>query len=1368
MKIATMRLFRRTITFALLLVVSLSTAYAGHEADSRYRFRQINSRSGIADNNIRNLQMLPNGVMVLYTPTMLSIYDGISRSDLAFNSTFIPYKEYSTNVELVVTHDDNLVILNGDRTWYFDTRRLQFEYHNDELFSTPLSSICSIVMDGNNNYLIYTKDARLHSYNPSTATLTPISTPQALTGDIRMVRRGESIYILTRGGALFQYDTSLSTFTRATTSLIDSDTTDTSRFSLQVGSSGDIFAMYDHYLLRINAETFASTTLSHIPERVENIYTCIGIDSNERLWIGSSKGGLSIIDLNTGTATTPKIEVMGNDQLSSKLEISNLYIDPKGGVWVATESEGVLYHHKDIFCLTTINDRIENENIKCMTTTKQGDILLGTSHGLYAYNPARDEVSLPHDSLRDVSCISLYKDSRDRIWLGAFREGIFCIDNGKIRNYSYPEMPTIEESYRALIPNYNCVRSIFEDSEGNFWISVYGGLARFDPHSGEIDLVSKSHPEIAHIMFVRDIEQVGDTICVSSNDGYFGYNPKSDNLEQHSFNLGVYSKCNQSITDHYGVRWVATSMGLWVIFNDDESQIITTNDGLVSNNIIALAEDELSNIWAISPSAASRISILNRERSSGDFRTSITSFTASDGLNAGILFERSITRDGCGNLYVGGSHGFSIITPSKLYQQREEIPPLLTGLSINNTPINVGEEYNGRVVLEQVIASTKEITLNHNESFISFDITNRNYSNPYHTLYRYQLENFDHEWHQINSKDGGRATYTLLKPGKYTFKVIAANNGTDWNKKGTSISIIVKPPFYATRLAYAIYFLLFLLLMIYILHLLNVRNMERLLKREQMEREKVNQMKFRFFTNISHELRTPLSLILLPLNNIIRKTAKESEVMPQLLTIERNATHLLSLVNHLLDFRKLEMGGEKLTLTKNNPAELIETIISNFSASANLKQICLTMVDRLEYRSCYFDSSHIYKVINNLISNAIKFTPQGGSVTITLRQNPDNHLIIEVSDTGVGISQDDQALIFDRFYQVKEQEAHLAGSGIGLHLVKQYIELHKGTLSVESQLGVGSTFIIDLPNEEPQETEESENLCERLEEGQEGQEGQEDRLAESESYESSDKFKILIVEDNPDLREYLAMELSSLKYDIYTAVDGEDGIEKARTLHPSLIISDIMMPKSDGFTLCNTLKNDINTSHIPIILLTARTADDVRYEGYKAGADAYIAKPFSFDVLEIRIRKLIEERQYRYEQIKSPQEIKTLQISMSSLDEKLMAQIIEHIEKNMSNANYSVEQLSQDVAMHRMNLYRKIQSIAGMPPSEFLRMLRIKRAAQLFDQDSGLSILAISEMVGFNTPKYFTNYFKKTYGVTPSQYVLEVKSKKQAKNNANE
>ncbi len=1272
---------------------------------------------------------------------MVTIYDGITYTDYYYDSTQIPFREFLASVNMICTPDNKVVIMNGDKTWCFDTHNHCFSYDDDTTFGIPLSDIHYIELSPQGNYYIYTNDDEFWCYNSSSQTLSSIELPSKVSGDVILKSSENDIYLLTKTGILYRYNTLLRSFTHSADKLTTISPSEVSRMGIEVDTQrGNIYVMLDDCISKINASSFEVTHQLFAQFSSKRIFTAIALKNSELLWVGCNYGGgLTAINTQDMTFESMNIEVIDNTNgFSSNNSTSSIYIDPRGGVWITTTTEGVFYHHENIFRLATVLSKERIEELKSLLVDKDGTIIVGTPDGLYRYNPFTGELTVPFEELKNEDCIALYRDSADRIWVGTFRNGLFCVDGKDIRHYFDPEMPSIEESYQLSTPNQNSVRSILEDSQGAFWISIYGGLAHFDTRSGDVSILSEEYSQISHFMFVYDIIQVGDKIFACGNDGYFNYDIKDFSLEVSPYRANLYGRCNQAIEDDHGRIWVATSRGVVVIEGGVEMHILTTNDGLLSNNIIAITQDHLSNIWAISPSSLSCIATSEELGDSKPFKISTTSFSSRDGLNTGITYPRSAARDTRGKIYVGGSQGLTMVDPLKLYQEESGIKTILTKLHINSTPIDIGEEYNNRVILEHSLSTTERITLNHNESVISLEFSNLNYINESYTIYRYKLDNFDEDWIQINSKEPRKATYSLTNAGEYTFRVMATNNGSDWGEESTPLTIVVKPPFYFSWSAYVIYTIFTLLIILYVINRINAHRIARQKQREQREQEQFNETKFRFFTNISHELRTPISLILLPLNKIISNTDKSSDTYSSLLTIERNASNLLSLVNHLLDFRKLEMGGEKLSLSKNNPSQLIEDVVADFNDITIHKDIEIKIINLFDGSSFYFDIVQMNKVFNNLISNAIKFTPKGGIITITIMGEQDEVLIVEVNDTGVGIPLADQSLIFDRFYQVKSDTTAAIGSGIGLHLVKQYVELHKGTISLHSQEGVGSTFCVKLPLlATPSQELVDENEKEELPEI---------------NNSSIERVKILIVEDSSELREYLRVEFDALGYLVHTAEDGVEGVKKAREILPSLIVSDIMMPLCDGFELCNTLKNDINTSHIPIILLTARSADDIRYEGYKSGADAFLSKPFSFEVLEIRIQKLLEEHKRRVEKISSDEQIISSQITISELDKKFMTRLIELIESNMSNVEYSVEQLSGDVAMHRMNLYRKIQSIAGMTPSEFIRTMRLKRAAQLLSENSGASIVEISEAVGFNTPKYFTTHFKRAYGVTPSQW----------------
>jgi DNA-binding response OmpR family regulator len=511
-------------------------------------------------------------------------------------------------------------------------------------------------------------------------------------------------------------------------------------------------------------------------------------------------------------------------------------------------------------------------------------------------------------------------------------------------------------------------------------------------------------------------------------------------------------------------------------------------------------------------------------------------------------------------------------------------------------------------------------------------------------------------------------------------------------------------------------------------------------------------MKFKFFTNVSHEFRTPLTLILTPLESVL-KEIKETALEPRIKLIYRHAKDLQILVNQLLDFRRLEISGEKLNLTFGDIVEFVKQFEDLFGKLAQEKKIMFSIIADNPEIYMHFDNDKLYKVINNLLSNSFKFTPPGGSVTVYLSHSINTQNIgriqLEVTDSGSGISESDLPHIFNRFYQSSEVKG---GSGIGLHLVKEYVKLHSGEVIVESEQNKKTTFTVQVPdNLIPEKTEQV--IHTPIQEVINGQDI---------SAEIALKYKLLVVEDNEDLRGFLVAELSR-KYEIIEAADGEAGEVLARLKSPDLIVSDVLMPKMDGLELCKRIKSDLHTSHIPVILLTARSSEEHKLSGYQSGADEYLSKPFNLDILLLRIEKLIEQQNRRKEKFSQKLEVNPKEITITSIDEQLIQKALACIEQNMDNPDYSVQQFSKDLAMDRTVLYKKLHSITGLSPSDFLRSIRLKRAA-MFLVKGQYPVAEVAEKVGFNTPKYFTKYFKEAFGVTPSQYAQNVENSENGSN----
>lgn len=615
-------------------------------------------------------------------------------------------------------------------------------------------------------------------------------------------------------------------------------------------------------------------------------------------------------------------------------------------------------------------------------------------------------------------------------------------------------------------------------------------------------------------------------------------------------------------------------------------------------------------------------------------------------MQSGKFYEGSALKAKNGDLYFGGIHGFNTFSPDKISYNLNKNKPIFTGLRLFNSVIKEKSEYNGHVILKNPINNTKEIKLNYRENFITLEFSGLNYVNPSRTYFKYKLENYDKEWTNTNlSTTGlGAASYTGLAPGEYKLIVYTANSDKIWGDEAAEVTIIITPPFWATTYAYLIYLLFIVGALTWLFFYLNkkqkLRLAEQQLNEKRKQKEDLDQMKFRFFTNISHEFRTPLTLIMTPLSILI-KQIKDEQVKEKLLSIYRSAESMLGLINQLLDFRKLEMGGEKLKLSLDDFIKFSEYVHVTFKEMAADKSIVFRFESEIRQLYIWFDKEKIRKILNNLYSNALKFTPENGSITTEINIKEENgreFIKVVITDTGCGISEKELQTIFDRFYQSENNTLEKAGSGIGLHLVKEYVELHEGVITADSKINEGSVFTISIPTDLK---------------GKDSAESDSQISEEITKQQNTDRKTVLIVEDNTEFRHFLAEQLST-QFNIIEASDGEEGESIARKKYPDLIVSDLMMPKQDGLELCRHLKSDIQTSHISIILLTAKLSDEAKIESYKAGADSYIAKPFNFEVLQTRIEMLIEQQEKRKNLFHKtidvqPSSITTTSLSMKSL-----------------------------------------------------------------------------------------------------------------------
>ena len=731
----------------------------------------------------------------------------------------------------------------------------------------------------------------------------------------------------------------------------------------------------------------------------------------------------------------------------------------------------------------------------------------------------------------------------------------------------------------------------------------------------------------------------------------------------------------------------------------------------------------------------------------------------------------------------GGPNGFNIFHPQDIAPDRKAPPIVLTGLEVFDKTIKVGDQTGGHTILEKALTETGKITLTHHDNVFSIEFASLGYIPNATNRYAYQLEGFNHDWLITDGKIR-KATYTNLDAGDYVFRVKASDEDGQWYDQEATLRITVLPPWWKTGLAYMVYILLLAGVLLLARRMVLTRAKMRFAleneRRETRRMHEMDMMKIRFFTNMSHELRTPLSLILAPVDKLLNHTP-QSEPRRQYEMIRRNARRLLHLVNQLLDFRKMEEGELKLHLREGDVVRFIREISLSFIDLAERKNIRFSLQEEAGQLITRFDHDKLERILFNLLSNAFKFTPENGSVTVDVRaerktlpspaepktssspaepktsssptagNEPETLLTIAIADTGIGIQPDKQEKIFERFFQNEVPDTILnQGSGIGLSITQEFVRMHGGRLSVTSEVNKGSCFTVLLPFKEieipgsswidptppderrPDETPAPSKTVSRAVSAPNG------------------APTVLIVEDNEDFRFYLKDNLRGL-FKIIEASDGKEGWKKVLAEQPQLVVSDISMPHMDGIQLCRKIRTDERTCQIPVILLTAMSGETIELEGLQTGATDYISKPFNFEVLLSKIRNVVEYNETVRKTWQRRVETGPAPVEMTSPDEVFLREVLAYIEKNIGDPDLSVEALSQQFHSSRSTFYKRLLLLTGKTPVELIRHIRLQRAADLLEK-SHLTVAEIAYTVGFNNPKYFTQYFKSAFDCIPSAY----------------
>ena len=1062
-------------------------------------------------------------------------------------------------------------------------------------------------------------------------------------------------------------------------------------------------------------------------------------DGKGNVWLATDHGGINIYNKHTN-----KVTYLYNDPTDPTTLGGNtlytLYIDNGSIIWAGTFKKGVSYFSANAqkftpYHLFNKNSSNSPNDINAICEDKNKNIWFGADgEGLVKLNRETNEMTFfkangSSNSLSGNIIVSMMCDSKNRIWICTYLNGLCCYHDGKFTQYKHdPKNPN-------SLANNNIWDAV-EDHYGNIWIGTLGlGVQMLNPQTGKFTTynIRNGLSDIA----ISDIcDNKKGKMFIGTTMGISEINIESFDINHLFPNNPIWGNLNVTCLyyDSRGWLWVGSSQGLSVYDEKRKKMsVINISKDMHGEIIKDIIEDDNKNMWVTTSEGLNNI-IVDMNPTNHTFHYNILYYDESDGLQSTFFNGRSFCKAYDGKIFVGGAEGYNIIDPNNISYNHFQPKAVFTGLNIYNRSIDVDSTYYGDILLKHSLDQTQQIDLKYSEKMFSIEFSSLDYAVPSKSLYAYQLEGFNSNW--IYTKEN-KVSFTNLDPGKYTLLVKAANSDGYWNNTPSVMTIVVHPPFWKTWKAYILYTLLILFGIFRYLKINKEKQEEKLriqrIKMESKRQVEVNEMKLRFFTNISHDFRTPLALIITPLEKLIDE--QSGNIKEQLTLIHKSAEQLLMLVNQLLDFRRLDVNKERLNLSEGNLIDVLKDICKSFEAYVNQKHIKLVFTSDSDELEMTFDKDKIEKIMMNLLSNAFKFTHEHGEIDVIESHN-DNNVQIQVKDNGINIDDKDKEHIFERFYQVTQPKLNV-GSGIGLHIVKEYIKLHGGQVTLTDNKPQGAIFTITLPIHKPDTLEDEEY---------------DKQIADEINVNKDNRTpSILVVEDNENFKQFI---MSCLKddYSVYGADNGKDALEMLAQHEISVILSDIMMPVMDGLELCKHVKANINYSHIPVILLTARTTDEHKMEGLEYGADDYLTKPFNLKILKLRIKKFIEWNNRAHEAFRKKIDIKPSEITINSLDEKLMQKAMQKVEENISDPNFSVEELSEEVGMSRGHLYKKLISLTGKSPIEFIRIIRLKRSLQYL-KESQMNVAEIAYEVGFNSPKIFSKYFKEEFGMTPSEYI---------------
>lgn len=1337
----------------LLLLMLLTPAYG----QTKLRFDIFTQEEGLPNNQIQYIYRDSKGWMWLGTSQGLSRFDGYSFVN--FLSDPNDSLSLSGNLVRVITEDENGNLLVGTENGglnIFDRGREIF-YHpfeNSPAYRFRNISVNDIVKDEKGNYWLGTDlNVMIMDTLGNLSELDAVAVPEnrRLAGsyvrNLKFDQQGK-LWIGTNSG-VFIYDPSagkLEVF-----DLPFSEDQNTEIWELYLDEEGLIWigtysaGLYivdpvQKKILRneLNTPALRTETVKAISKGIFGEY-----------WIGT-RGGLIRYSKTQGVTGFFKNSLEDPKSLSNSSVLS-IFNDPYGETWIGTRGGlNLLARSKQVFqdftALPGNNRYLNSSTVYTFWIDSRDRIWIGTEDGgINIFDPATktyEYLMAGRNNPKALSqnCIKDFmEDGNGKLWVATFMGGIDVIDL-KTRNVKYySHDPGVSGSLSD-----NRVWGICMDRDKQIWVATTGGVDRFDKQSGNFI----HYPQINGNDIVSWIESDSEgNLWIGGSDELIVFNPEQNTVKRFfEYTRGVFEDSRNRI-------WIATNDRGIALYsaNDGPLKYYGEEDGLANKQALCILEDDENNLWISTSNGLSKFSPENNL---------FQNFTTRDGLGNNQFCYGAAYKTSTGELLFGSISGFNKFNPADILPVDADVPLVFTDLKIFNKRVSIGRDE--KDVLQKSITETGHLILDYTQNVFTLEFAALNYVNSEKNMYSYMLEGFNREW--IGPSRDRIATFTNLNPGDYTLRVKRVLPGNKEGGKELQLAITILPPFWKTAWFITL-IITVILILIYVLVTFFI-NREKIKNQLMMERvnarklHELDMMKLKFFTNVSHEIRTPLTLIIGPLEKMINGGLSGEQVKENLRLMHRNAQNLDKLITQLLDFRKLQSGNLKLNLTEADLVDFIRNIVNSFSDYAAEKDIRLSFTSLKKRLFVAFDPDKIEKILNNLLSNAFKFTGPKDTIAVSLAlvfdSNEENlseesienqYIEITVRDTGKGITSNNLEKIFMRFFQSGDSDEK-SGVGIGLALVKELVSLHKGKITVTSKPGKGTKFTIRLPYNVKAEAVQSEDLDQTG-----AAEVPVEAKGEEDIPENLNSRVMLIVEDNADVRSFIRSHFNAF-YRIAEAVNGEEGWEKALDLVPDVVVSDIKMPKMDGYELVKRLKNDERTSHIPVLLLTAMHSKEHELKGLTTGADDYITKPFDISVLQAKVDNLLSIRDSLKERFASTVVLEPTNVVISSPDERFLKKAIDVVEANISDYDLDIESFSQKVGVSRMQLYRKLHALTNMTVKEFIRHIRLKRATQLLVQQK-MTISEIAFEVGFKDLSHFRKCFKREFGMSAKEYISQ-------------